>query len=256
MKTTRRDLLIKAARAGAVLLGGTAMYEIVSGSEALSRVRGRGARLAMAVDLPRCAAEGECDRCITACHRGHNVPRVPDELREVKWIWKEDMARLFPEMIDGPVNGELGRRKTVALCNHCAEPPCVRVCPTGATFKRENGTVMMDQHRCIGCRYCMAACPYGSRSFNWRDPREFLDPGALNPDYPTRTAGVVEKCDFCAERTDAGGVPLCAGACRAGALIFGDLNDRGSGIRSALAGRFAMRRKAELDTGPGVYYLL
>ncbi len=93
------------------------------------------------------------------------------------------------------------------FCNHCENPPCVRVCPTKATFQRADGIVMMDYHRCIGCRLCMAACPYGARSMNYRDPRPFI--AKINPDFPTRTKGVVEKCNFCEERLAKGMLPAC-----------------------------------------------
>ena len=89
-------------------------------------------------------------------------------------------------------------KPVLVLCNHCDNPPCARVCPTEATWKRDDGIVMMDWHRCIGCRYCIAACPYGSRSFNWQRPAAASR--QADPDYPTRTKGVVEKCTFCDER--------------------------------------------------------
>ena len=97
------------------------------------------------------------------------------------------------------------------LCNHCENPPCCRACPTKATFKRESdGIVLMDFHRCIGCRFCMAACPFGARSFNFRDPRPFVKD--TNPEFPTRMKGVVEKCNFCAERLAVGKLPACVEA--------------------------------------------
>jgi molybdopterin-containing oxidoreductase family iron-sulfur binding subunit len=113
---------------------------------------------------------------------------------------------------------------------------------------------MMDWHRCIGCRYCIAACPYGSRSFNWVDPRPYLN--ELNPDFPTRTKGVVEKCDLCEERLADGELPACVEACPAGALHFGDLGDPASSVRKLLEERFAIRRKPGLGTEPQVYYLV
>ena len=139
----------------------------------------------------------------------------------------------------------------LVFCNHCDNPPCVRVCPTQATWKRDDGIVMMDWHRCIGCRYCMAACPYGSRSFNWEDPRPHIK--EPNPDFPTRTKGVVEKCTFCDERLDKGQPPACVEACPEKALVFGDLNDPDSEVRRLLRSRFALRRKAGLGTSPEVY---
>ncbi len=109
---------------------------------------------------------------------------------------------------------EVHQRAYPLLCNHCEEPSCVRVCPTKATFKRADGIVAMDYHRCIGCRYCMAACPFGSRSFNWGEPREYLDLAKLNPEFPTRMRGVVEKCNFCVERLAVGKLPACVEASR------------------------------------------
>jgi molybdopterin-containing oxidoreductase family iron-sulfur binding subunit len=142
----------------------------------------------------------------------------------------------------------------MVLCNHCDNPPCVRVCPTQATFKRpEDGIVMMDYHRCIGCRYCMAACPYGSRSFNWREPRQYVND--INMNYPTRTRGVVEKCNFCEERLAEGKLPACVEACKQGALTFGELKP-GTEIQRLLSENFALTRKPELGTKPHVYYIL
>jgi molybdopterin-containing oxidoreductase family iron-sulfur binding subunit len=113
---------------------------------------------------------------------------------------------------------------------------------------------MMDYHRCIGCRYCMAACPYGSRSFNWVDPRPYIHP--VNPDFPSRTKGVVEKCNFCAERLSLGKSPLCVEACPQHALAFGNLKDPRSEIRELLGARYAVRRRAELGTGPAAFYIV
>jgi molybdopterin-containing oxidoreductase family iron-sulfur binding subunit len=188
--------------------------------------------------------------CSDACHRAHNVPTIPDRSREVKWIWKAPFKKVFPESeyvaikdVDVPV-----------FCNHCANPSCVRVCPTGATWKREDGIVMMDWHRCIGCRYCVAACPYGSRSFNWVDPRPHVK--ALRGDFPTRTTGVVEKCNLCEERLAKGEPPACVAVCPEQALLFGNLRDPGSPVRAALAARPGWRRRPELGTEPAVFYLL
>jgi molybdopterin-containing oxidoreductase family iron-sulfur binding subunit len=130
----------------------------------------------------------------------------------------------------------------------------VRVCPTQATFQRADGIVMMDYHRCIGCRFCMAACPYGSRSMNYRDPRPFIR--KINPDFPTRTKGVVEKCNFCEERLARGILPACVTVCKEKALVFGDLEDSGSDVRRLLDGRFSIRRRPDLGTEPQVYYIL
>jgi molybdopterin-containing oxidoreductase family iron-sulfur binding subunit len=130
----------------------------------------------------------------------------------------------------------------------------VRVCPAQATWKRDDGVVTIDQHRCIGCRYCVAACPYGSRSFNWMDPRPFI-PAPL-ASYPTRTRGVVEKCNLCEERLAAGQRPACVEACPERAMVFADRADPASEINRLLAERYALRRKPELGTRPQVFYLI
>ena len=141
------------------------------------------------------------------------------------------------------------------LCNHCENPPCVRVCPTKATYKRPDGIVAMDYHRCIGCRYCMAGCPYGSRSFNWGEPRKNLDLSKLNPEFPTRMRGVVEKCNFCVERLAIGKMPACVEASE-GAIVFGDLYDPDSDVRKVLREKFTIRRKPSAGTEPCVYYVI
>ena len=140
------------------------------------------------------------------------------------------------------------------MCNHCDNPPCVKVCPVLATWKRDDGIVMMDMHRCIGCRYCIAACPYGSRSFNWKDPRPYI--GTINKQYPTRARGVVEKCNFCTERLAKGLPPACVDACKNQALLFGNINDPHAEISSVLRKNFTIRRKTSLGTIPEIYYIV
>lgn len=245
-------------RGCALLLGGASGWEAVLGEEIVAWRKDpeRKARWAMVIDTRRCATKGDCTACIDACHRAHNVPRIDGPRHEIKWIWKEPFAGVMPEQDHFYLEDSLKSRGLVVLCNHCGEPPCVRVCPTGATWKREDGIVMMDQHRCIGCRYCMAACPYGARSFNWVDPRKFIETKKIVRGYPTRTKGVVEKCDLCAERIDRGEVPVCVKACAEGALLFGNLLEPGSAVRKALVKGLALRRKPELGTDPGIYYLL
>jgi Fe-S-cluster-containing dehydrogenase component len=112
---------------------------------------------------------------------------------------------------------------------------------------------MMDYHRCIGCRYCMAGCPYGSRSFNWKNPRPFVK--KVNFDFPTRTKGVVEKCNFCQERLAQGLLPACVEACKEKALIFGDLDDPESEVRRILRSHKTRQRFPELGTKPKVFYV-
>ncbi len=212
-------------------------------------------RWAMVIDTKKCLKDAGCDKCIEACHRAHNVPRIPDPRREVKWIWKEPYEHAFAAHDGEHLPEKLRGRPTLVFCNHCAAPPCVRVCPTKATWKRSSdGVVMMDWHRCIGCRYCVAACPYGSRSFNWSDPRPHL--ARLTGDYPTRTKGVVEKCTFCDERLARGRLPACVEACPEKALVFGDLADPDSEVRRLVRGELTFRRKPELGTEPQVFYIL
>ncbi|MBD3331587.1 4Fe-4S dicluster domain-containing protein [candidate division GN15 bacterium] len=216
-----------------------------------------GSRWAMLVDLRACNEKGgeDCDDCIAACHRVHNVPEFDDSHDEIKWIWKTSFHSAFHSQEHEFLDEAITHGNTMVLCNHCDRPPCVRVCPTQATWKRESdGIVMMDMHRCIGCRYCVVACPYGARSFNFRDPRPHIE--EINPKFPTRMRGVVEKCNFCAERLATGKMPACVKACKHGALKFGDLEDPQSEVRKILGDGFSIRRRPELGTQPQVYYLV
>jgi molybdopterin-containing oxidoreductase family iron-sulfur binding subunit len=211
-------------------------------------------RWAMVVDMSKFKTEEDYKRCIDACHRVHNVPDFENTKDEIKWIWTAPYKNVFHEQ-GHEYESDIKNKPFVVLCNHCDNPPCVRVCPTKATFKRQDGIVAMDYHRCIGCRFCMAACPYGSRSFNWRNPQPFIK--EKNIEYPTRTKGVVEKCNFCEERLAEGLPPACVEACKnINALVFGDLNDPDSEVRKILSSRYTIRRKPELGTQPSVYYIL
>ncbi len=211
-------------------------------------------RWAMFLDMSKCIEKEGCTKCLAACRQTHNIPEIPDRNHEVKWIWKAPFESAFPEQESDYSVERFKRRPVPVLCNHCDQPPCVRVCPTQATWKREDGIVMMDWHRCIGCRYCMAACPYGSRSFNWVDPRSRL--ASMNPDFPTRTKGIVEKCNFCEERLAKGQPLACVEACPQNAMVFGNLNDPQSPVRRLLRSRYSIRRKPELGTRPQVYYMV
>lgn len=217
-----------------------------------------GKRWAMVIDPKRCLQRGKdgCTDCMDACHKIHNVPRFENHMHEIKWIWKEPYENAFPGQHHEYVEHALEHKPVIVLCNHCANPPCVRVCPTKATFKREDGIVIMDMHRCIGCRFCMAACPYGSRSFNWMDPRRGLKTEEINQEFPTRSKGVVEKCNFCAERLAVGLMPACVEACKVNAMVFGDVEDPRSEIRKILNSNYTIRRKPNLGTEPQVYYIV
>jgi len=247
-------------------LGLPVLGSVVSGRQhAAGAAAPEGRQWAMVVDVARCLQPEVRDACIAACDRVHNVPRIPDESEEVKWLWTESWEHVFPDQVHLHTPVRTREAPVLVLCNHCTHPPCVKVCPTGATFKRaEDGIVMMDMHRCIGCRYCMAACPYGARSFNWRDPAPYVERGPDgNPlsDYPTRMAGVVEKCTFCSERIRVGQLPACVEAANAvpggeGALAFGDLSDPGSEVNRILNEANTIVRREGLGTGPNVYYIV
>ena len=202
----------------------------------------------MTIDLSACS-----DRGLHRLHLG--LPHDPQCTRYRRPQTEDtvDMDVAFEDAFPGAPRPIKCAVTVLALCNHCEKPPCVPVCPVKATFKRADGIVMMDYHRCIGCRYCVAACPYGARSFNWEDPRPYIR--KIDPGYPTRTRGVVEKCNFCEERLVKGLMPACVEACSKG-LAFGDLNDSGSAVRRLLSSRHAMRRKAYLGTKPDVFYLI
>ena len=174
-------------------------------------------------------------------------------LMPTKGLDKFDHA--FPDEMNEYLTPKIKAQVFPMLCNHCTNPPCVRVCPTQATYKLPNGIVTMDYHRCIGCRFCMAGCPYGARSFNFVDPRKYLPEQVPNPKFPTRMIGVVEKCTFCVERLDKGMLPACVEA-SGGRILFGDLEDPNSVVRKALAENFTIRRKPSLGTQPGVYYII
>ena len=257
MDITRRKLL-KLAGLGA--LGLTAgKYAKVFGRDYFSETAvsemSDVKRWAMVVDVRKCLVKEDCKECIDACHITHNVPDLGNPKDEVKWIWKEDFESVFIDQENHYLEENLKDKRVPIFCNHCDNPPCVRVCPTQATWKREeDGIVMMDWHRCIGCRYCVVACPYGSRSFNWRDPRPFI--GNINKDFPTRSKGVVEKCTFCEKRLAEGLPPACVEACKEKALVFGNLNDPKSEVRKLLKENFSIRRKPGLGTEPEIYYLV
>lgn len=211
----------------------------------------KGIRWGMVIDMRKCV-DG-CVKCIDVCHVTHNVPEFDNPKDEIKWIWKSDYAKVFPSKSQQFVSAETKQKPFLTMCNHCADPPCVMACPTGATFKRKDGIVEMDFHRCIGCRFCMAACPYGSRSFNWRDPRPAIE--NITPEYPTREKGVVEKCNFCSERLAKGQQPACVEACPEKVLTFGNLYDKKTEIRQILKDNPTIQRKPELGTNPSVFYI-
>ena len=196
-------------------------------------------RWGLLIDVAKCP-QG-CEACVSACatENGWTHP-VKHPETDAQWIRKLDVK-----------NTKDGSSFSMPmLCQHCAEPPCVDVCPTGASFKRADGIVLVDKHICIGCRYCMMACPYKARSFI-HEPLQDQKP------YAPRGKGCVESCTMCVHRVDAGGTPACVEACaKSGhaAMIFGDLNDKGSEIAKRVATYRTHRVRADLGTDPGVYY--
>lgn len=275
MDKTRRKFLKIAGLSALAGIGAPAIVKLTSDNAVASAATGHGAmektaehaahaveeasgvRLGMVIDMRKISADqAMLDRAIAACHQSHNVPQIESKKSEIKWIWKTPFENAFTDHSASRPSKMITETDFPVLCNHCDDPPCVRACPTKATFKiKENGIVAMDYHRCIGCRFCMAACPYGSRSFNWEDPRPYIK--KYNTDFPSRMRGVVEKCNFCADRLAMGLEPACVEAVQgSGAIVFGDLNDPKSELRQVLDSDFSIQRKSSLGTKPSVFYIV
>jgi len=261
MDSRRRSFL---KRIGLAALGAGGGLPLVAAGRAreqdLQTAAPRAKQWGLVIDLAKCRSESVRRACADACHAEHNVPQMPDPKHEVKWLWDAPFEKAFPDQAHDYTAAARREEPVLVLCNHCAQPACVKVCPTEATWKRpQDGVVMMDMHRCIGCRYCIAACPYGARSFNWQDPRPYI--ANIRPEYPTRTKGVVEKCDFCAQRLRDGREPACVEAARSlpggeGAIVFGDLHDADSPVSRLLREKFTICRRPSLGTGPSVFYIV
>ncbi|HUO71337.1 MAG TPA: 4Fe-4S dicluster domain-containing protein [Solirubrobacteraceae bacterium] len=225
---------------------------------------------AMVIDQERCIG---CWTCAVGCKQINNQP---------VGFWWNRILTAAPSDVSGESSGTLSAPASDDIdvphgtfphvemvylpvaCQQCDDAPCVKVCPVDATFRRDDGTVLIDFERCIGCRYCIAACPYGVRVFNWGNAehapdftigygRDYRTDGRLvfTPDRPT---GVVEKCTFCVERIDVGEQPYCVEVCPTGARVFGDLNDSSSEVSQLVTGG-ATQMLPDLGTDPRVFYL-
>jgi tetrathionate reductase subunit B len=212
-QTSRRDFLKKVA-------GGSAVAATATTAPGIALSAGKPKRYAMVIDTRRCIG---CQACSVACKTENDVP-LGETRNWVEYIEKGE----FPNV----------RRSFLPrLCNHCEEPACVSVCPTGATYKRkEDGIVVVDSNVCIGCKYCLHACPYGARFIN---PR----------------TGAADKCDFCLHRVQNGLVPACVNTCQGRARIFGDLNDPESEVSKILSTNATSVLRPEMGTKPMVFYI-
>jgi tetrathionate reductase subunit B len=177
-------------------------------------------RYALVIDSKKCL---NCKACMVACRAENGVPLGKSR----NWI-NEDHRGEFPKLLAAFEPEQ---------CHHCENPACVRVCPTGASYRRSDGIVVIKEADCVGCRYCMIACPFDARFFR-------------------EDKGVVEKCNLCAQRIDRGELPACVETCPSKLRILGDLNDPNSKLRELLADRLYRTKKPEAGTGPQIYYLL
>ncbi len=221
-------------------------------------------RLGMVIDLDKCTG---CQACIIACKAENNIPVAgPDQAakgRAIAWM------QLLP-MVEGELP-HVRERFIPQPCNHCEQPPCVKVCPVGATYQNPDGVVAQIYTRCIGCRFCTVACPYTRRYFNWFTPQWPEEMKAqLNPEVYVRTRGIAEKCTFCSQRVRAGKdlaqkegrpvrdgdiIPACMESCPAKAIYFGDLDDPNSMVAQLERSPRAFRLQDDLGTRPKVIYL-
>ena len=196
--------------------------------------------------------------CIEACINENNLDRKADT--QYIRIFEMEQGDIDLDHADATFQHEVpaeGHFYMGTQCFQCADPPCVKVCPVGATWQEPDGITVIDYDWCIGCRYCMAACPYWARRFNWSAPEvpaQVVNPNQHYLGNRARKAGVVEKCTFCIHRTRQGRLPACAEACPTGARVFGNLLDPDSEIRWVLANKRIFRLKEDLKTEPRFWY--
>jgi len=239
MSISRRELLGMgaAAVAGTLLAPGLRLVELAqakSPEEAVTSLK----RWGLLIDTTKCG-DG-CNACVTACHQENGVTGHDRPQTDAQWIRGVTLK-----------DKQTGYVQTIpVMCQHCESPPCVDVCPTGASFKRADGIVLVDKHICIGCRYCMMACPYKARSFVHEETHD-------QKAHAPRGKGTVESCTLCVHRVDVGRIPACVEACNADAgkaMTFGDLNDRNSDIAKRLASQSTTQIRPDLNLNTGVRY--
>ncbi len=200
----------------------------------------------MAIDLQLCFG---CTECAVACKSNNNLPN------NMWWNRVLTDGGDYPDTAKGTYP-QVSMAHYPVGCQHCANPACAKVCPVGATWRDEKtGIVVQDVDKCIGCRMCMGACPYSARTFNWEEPAYAVDFPLGDFDAPKHVAGAVEKCTFCANRLARGEEPACMEHCPGRARYWGDLDDPGSDVSRAIAGRPTVRLLEDKGTEPSVYYL-
>ena len=209
-----------------------------------------------ALNISKCKGYRKCvDACVEENNQGRDTQiqyiRVL-EMERGSMNLEESNHYYDPETVP-----QKGKFYMPVQCMQCENPPCVRACPVKATWKETDGVVVIDYDWCIGCRYCMTACPYWARHFNWNEPE--LPPEELNPvthylGNRPRSKGVMEKCMFCVQRTRKGKQPACMEACPTGARVFGNLLDPESEIRYILENKTVFRLKEDLGTEPKFWY--
>ncbi len=213
-----------------------------------------GARYAYALDVNKCIG---CRRCVYACVMENNTAKN----LKIEWIQVLECERENIEIVESERDYDIAPKKdrvyVPIACMHCSNPPCVMACPVKATWREADNIVVVDYERCIGCRYCAVACPYGARHFNWTKPEVPLT--MLNPNMHylgnvVREAHVIEKCTWCIQRVRDGGAPACVEHCPVGARIFGDLNDPKSPVRLVIEKYGAFVLKPEAGTKPNFFY--
>lgn len=210
-----------------------------------------------AFNVTRCEGFMEC---VVACVKENNLDRKTNT--QYIRIFEMEHGKMSPELGNGkyfhkvPVEGHFYMG---AQCFQCENAPCVKACPTKATWREPDGIVVVDYDWCIGCRYCMAACPYWARRFNWGEPHVPLDEMTKKQHYlgnRMRTKGVMEKCTFCVQRSREGRQPACVEACPTGSRVFGNLLDPKSEIRFVLKHKKVFRLKENLGTDPKFWYFI